>query len=448
MQWLTRIIAVAALVVPAAPTPAAVFQQVPTDDIWVTFMAGNPVGDPLLRVWHNSDEPYPSPNYPANAIDFYCAYSYLKWDLSSIPTGEYELQSAKLTLRHEPAKWTPAQAQNHPLEARALAPEFSEYTWDYWDTSNPAPGPVYGEANLDNYSTTAYFDIVIDLLGGSSLGRTEADFAAAVYDAINTQTSLAVACTSSKTADMSGGQPYKFASKDNGGQAGPTLRLEYALKNLSISDVKKSLIPFGGLVRIENKVVSATFETASDTVYVCEPGRQIGIGVKLNGKASGLVPGDIVTIEGTTVLWDGTELGIEATSITKTASGNAPKPLFLNNRHTGGSGFGKQPGVAGANGLNNIGTLVRVAGQVTATHPSFSLPWQTNAHVFWIDDGSGVFDSLADGSGAQPKGIAVVAPSEMAFPPSGFKAVTGVARCISGPNGPARIIVATSVDQP
>jgi len=446
MQWLTRIIAVAALVVPAVPTPADVYQQVPTDDIWVTFMAGNPAGDSMLRVWHNSAEPYPSPNYPANAIDFYCAYSYLKWDLSSIPTGEYELHSATLTLRHEPAKWTQAQAQDHPLETRALAPGFSEYTWDYWDISNPAPGGVYGEANLSNYSTTAYFDIVIDLLSGSSTGQTEADFATALYDAINTQTPLAVACTSSKTADMSGGQPYKFASKDNGGQAGPTLRLEYALKNLSISDVKKSLVSLGGLVRMENKVVSATFETASDTVYVCEPGRQIGIGVKLNGKVSGLIPGDIVTIEGTTALWDGTELGIEATSITKTGSGDAPKPLFMNSGSVGGGVFGQQPGIPGANGLNNIGVFVRIAGSVTASHPSFTLPFQQNAQVFWLDDGSGVSDGLIDGNGAQPNGIAVVAPSGMAFPPSGFKAITGVTRSISGPNGPARVIVAVSAD--
>jgi hypothetical protein len=68
-------------------------------------------------------------------------------------------------------------------------------------------------------------------------------------------------------------------------------------------------------------------------------------------------------------------------------------PVALNTRWLAGAGYGLQQGVDGANGLSNIGLLVKAFGNVTAVAGDYS--------YFYISDGSGANDSTG------PDGIKV-----------------------------------------
>jgi len=137
---------------------------------------------------------------------------------------------------------------------------------------------------------------------------------------------------------------------------------------------------------LSGKVVSRTFPSLG-CFYVQEPARAGGIRVNDSASAETLHVGDIVTIssgELTTV--DG-ERAINYPYTQLDSSGEAPKPLALNNKALGGGDFNSfTKGPVGGVGLNNVGLLVRAWGKVTATGSGY----------FYIDDGS----NPNDGSGA------------------------------------------------
>lgn len=130
----------------------------------------------------------------------------------------------------------------------------------------------------------------------------------------------------------------------------------------------------------------------------------------------GIVHGTMATIDGERVL-TGTTVVPESLS-----AADVPAPLVLRNGDLGGGDSGLQQGVRDfpeqgywpkyARGLNNIGLLVTVWGNVT----------HSETDAFWVDDGS----ALDDGSGHL--GVKVYAPG-MTLPTSGHVFVTGVSSC-------------------
>jgi hypothetical protein len=199
----------------------SVYQQPPTDDIWVYPNAGDPAFDPILRIWGTGTST--GSGYPPGG-DW--SYAYTKWNLATIPTlGEgqyYQITEAVLTVTSQRATaYTLADAQANPLEARPLGTSFSELTWLYDDTNNPAPGdPRFGIGDLTAFSTAAVFSIPINLLTGP--GDFQTHFNAALGSG-----ELGIALTSSMPAVQQGGKFYRLFSKDDPGNRGPSLRVAY-----------------------------------------------------------------------------------------------------------------------------------------------------------------------------------------------------------------------------
>ena len=96
-----------------------------------------------------------------------------------------------------------------------------------------------------------------------------------------------------------------------------------------------------------------------------------------------------------------------------------PKPVFTTGKQMGGASLGEQDGVADGVGLNNVGLLVRVAGNATYISPY---------NIAYLDDGSG----LADGNTVLyrnrcARGIRIIFPSEVTIPAGAARAtVTGI----------------------
>ena len=114
-------------------------------------------------------------------------------------------------------------------------------------------------------------------------------------------------------------------------------------------------------------------------------------------------------------------------------------PVMAINKGTGGGGLSAQPAVADdvtadppkmSAGLNNIGRLVTVFGQLTST-------WNPGDRYCWIDDGS----ALNDGSGQGIKVDLIEAGNTL--PAGSYYKITGILRCgtSSGPEAlPIRVL--------
>ena len=159
---------------------------------------------------------------------------------------------------------------------------------------------------------------------------------------------------------------------------------------------------------------SATF---TDFLYVEDEDRFSGIRVNKPGHS---VPANrSAVVNGAMRTSDDGERYIDASDIV-TGDTVDVKPVFMNNRAVGG-GFWEydsvtkagQAGIAGANGLNNIGLLVRVFGKVTYSGTDY----------FYIDDGSGV----NDGSGHP--GVKVMVHEAAVPDEDTFVSFTGVNSC-------------------
>lgn len=143
-------------------------------------------------------------------------------------------------------------------------------------------------------------------------------------------------------------------------------------------------------------------------------------GIRVAKPSHGVSPGCEVLVLGSISTTGDRERCILADTVVATGGVGEVLPLGISNKALGGSawmyapsGTVGQSGVVGGYGLNNIGLLVRVFGEVTSVGSGF----------FYVDDGSGVKDS----SGRT--GVRVYADG-LALPTVGdFACVTGVSTC-------------------
>ena len=197
-----------------------------------------------------------------------------------------------------------------------------------------------------------------------------------------TQTSISL------TISLAAGSTYYFSVKAiyaDGveGPVGTSDGVMAAINAPTTSDAKK--LASGTFVALEDKVVSANF---LNFLYVQEPDRSSGI--RVLGTLDVQV-GDTVTVAGNVgVAYK--EAYLNNPRLLSRTPGEAPLPVAMNNRATGGGACGLQPAVLNkpgefAAGVSTVGLLVRTAGTVTYVDPG--------SDFVYIDDGS----NLADGYG-------------------------------------------------
>ncbi len=185
------------------------FRLEPSDDIWVYPHASDPSKDPYLRVW-GAEGKAVAPS-PEESEEF--SYSYLKFDLKTLPKGM--ITGAKLTLTSiaDPG-YTSDYIKDNPLQVRALRTDFSEKTWEYdiVHTLNPDKDDkaVYGSASPKDWPAGKPFPLVIDLLKGPA--DFKKDLSAARDSAEHL---LGLALTSTDDVQTMGSTAvYKLYSKD------------------------------------------------------------------------------------------------------------------------------------------------------------------------------------------------------------------------------------------
>lgn len=234
------------------------------------------------------------------------------------------------------------------------------------------------------------------------------------------------------------------ASKSGYGQQTQTGRTVYGGATTTVSFTLTPITPIGtaktladGVSTLVSGIVTAKFPVGGtqNRIYIEETNRTNGIGIATTTPVS---LGDEVQVVGTTATSDGERI-LNATSVTVVRSGIIlPGKLGVIGRGLGGGAFGRQGAVidnAGSNdyaeGLSNIGILVRVWGRVTYVDPSGAF--------FYLDDGSGV----SDGSGWT--GIRV-ACSNLPVPTVGSDVVvTGISGATIINGKPARLLRPRSV---
>ncbi len=142
-------------------------------------------------------------------------------------------------------------------------------------------------------------------------------------------------------------------------------------------------LPLNTQVTLPEMIVTASYPSEG-YFYVQAPDRSYGIRVQSN--MSGLSPGDRVSISGVVserrIGNIPSERQITSPVVTKLGTGPEAVPLVMNCRSVGGGPFAGMPGVRGGRGLNNIGLLVTITGQVKHIVGSY----------INIDDGTDVED--------------------------------------------------------
>lgn len=202
---LTTLLFVAAL----APTTV---RLTPTDDLWVYPHASDPQKDAYLRVWGVEDRAVAED--PSDAGNF--SYSYLQWDVSSIPAGA-KVSGAKLILVHvSDPKYTEHLAQKAPLQARPVIGAFTEKTWSYADSAKVYPAAeeksVFGSASPSPWPKAGEeFKLTLDLLKGPN------DFSKYLAASLAAKKPLALALTTKLEVNAVEGVQalYKVYSKDS-----------------------------------------------------------------------------------------------------------------------------------------------------------------------------------------------------------------------------------------
>jgi hypothetical protein len=199
---------------------------------------------------------------------------------------------------------------------------------------------------------------------------------------------------------------------------------------------------------LQNKFVTGDFTSSMNLFYIAEEGVSpsagasgldiCGIGVDTTEVWPGAFGlGDKTTLYGETALLNGAEL-VVLPDLVSFASGYELKPIGMNNKWTGGSTFGSQPGVSDDGfvappsvGLSSVGMLVRAWGKVTG-NGRIDIGGGLLLDVWWIDDGTSLLDGFATGY----RGIAVVEPSDWVRDPpvdGSYLGVTGILRAIPNP---------------
>ena len=184
------------------------FTLSPSDDVWVYPHAADPGYDPIGRVWGDSVDSY-VPSWPP-IEDF--SYTYLRFDLSGIAPGQYQLISANLRVTHRVTSsgtFTREAGEAYPLEARGLSGTFSEATWTFTNPTNPYPeAKLFGLGNMNNYNPSSSFDITMNLR--NTVFQNE--FNTAVNSGAKT---LVIALTSKMpVTGQVGALPYRVFTRD------------------------------------------------------------------------------------------------------------------------------------------------------------------------------------------------------------------------------------------
>ena len=176
---------------------------------------------------------------------------------------------------------------------------------------------------------------------------------------------------------------------------------------LSISDAK--MLTDGANVQLSSKVITYA-ETGF--CYVQEDNTSTGQnallfgGIRINKQNQAFTVGARLTVSGTMRTDLNQERYIDASTITQSSSGQIV-PWYIKNRDLGGgdwnyddtNGTG-QKGIEGANGLNNVGILLKLSGLVTYTDPGGTF--------VYIDDGSNANDGNTVGPlGSNVAGVRV-----------------------------------------
>lgn len=169
-------------------------------------------------------------------------------------------------------------------------------------------------------------------------------------------------------------------------------------------------------------IVSASFPRLA-MYYVEDPQRVGGIQVRDGDTPS---VGSGVFVQGT-VWTDGStgEVRIASERRSRTVAGSV-SPLFLNSRSLGGGPMGRQCGVVGGSGLNNIGLLARVSGVVTNCGWDNSWAYVSDGH--YMNDGNNDYGVRVDLSGIPFHQRPVIIAGQMAT-------VTGVVSIYTGDDG-------------
>lgn len=196
---------------------------------------------------------------------------------------------------------------------------------------------------------------------------------------------------------------------------GGNIKFAWAIIPRSTTEAKS--LPDGSTCQISGVVASNEGGELGNRIYVQEKNRSSGIQLHFSVSAPPVTRGMLLDIQGSIVTID-EERAILDPYLAEIDSGEAtsePCPLFMRNSSIGGGDFRysigssepDQRGVTGGTGLNNIGLLVRTAGQVKST----------GTGTFTIDDGSDVM-------------LRVEVPPEVALPDLySYVVVTGASSC-------------------
>lgn len=105
------------------------------DDTWVYVRAGDPGGDPVLRVWGNDGEDLNPTGYPGQqgTQDFY-SHAFVQWDLADLPPG-FRWEGATLTITG--VEGSNYDALTDDVYVRGLSSPFDEDTWEYGVGTKP-----------------------------------------------------------------------------------------------------------------------------------------------------------------------------------------------------------------------------------------------------------------------------------------------------------------------
>ena len=139
---------------------------VPKETVWVYANASTPGDGTFLRAWGVDGKSCQPDGEDAGQF----SYSYLKWDLATLPKGA-KLISAKLMLNQTPDPGYPVDAAKRcPVEVRPLIGEFSAKTWSF-DMSlknrpDGDPKSIFGTGYPKEIPKEIPVPITIDLLKG------------------------------------------------------------------------------------------------------------------------------------------------------------------------------------------------------------------------------------------------------------------------------------------
>ena len=221
------------------------------------------------------------------------------------------------------------------------------------------------------------------------------------------------------------------------GTRADNFRLESLPMPPTVSQVKGSV---GASVYLDTMTVTGALPSAN-MFYVTDGSSGIGV-LKNSAVPSMPSAGQRVAVIGQTAYAASpytSELIVVPSKYVNLGGSETVMPVMAINRGTGGGGLSAQPAVADdvtadppkmSAGLNNIGLLVTVFGQLTST-------WNPGDRFCWIDDGS----ALNDGSG---RGIKVdLIEAGNSLPAGTYYKITGILRCgrSSGPEAlPIRVL--------